>query len=135
MGREWSKINEMEKYLVRFLCSFFRVFGGYLEKIEINNDKIIGIISYEDESGKQSFIWKFPHSDFIFDSIILLDYISDNKLIDGDRMILSKEDLFERLIQNGWKEDIVKGSIEFLHKVEIRMLDDGEETDSFFIHF
>ena len=56
-------------------------------------------------------------------------------MIDGDRMILSKEDLFERLIQNGWKEDIVKGSIEFLHKVEIRMLDDGEETDSFFIHF
>ena len=59
MGREWSKINEMEKYLVRFLCSFFRVFGGYLEKIEINNDKIIGIISYEDESANSHLYGNF----------------------------------------------------------------------------
>jgi hypothetical protein len=125
----------MNKYVVRFLCSFFRLFSGYIENIKVAGNKVTGVISYEDESGRQSFSWNTSNLNFVVDGINILDYIIDKNLARGDKIILSRENLVVDLVKIGWKENEVNSAIDFLLGIKIRMVDYGKETDSFFIHF
>ncbi len=49
--------------------------------------------------------------------------------------MLSESNLLTKLTKEGWKEDEAKETINLLCSIDVKMLDDGEETDSFFVHF
>ena len=123
-----------DKYFEKFLGLFFRLFNGHIERVNIEANKITGVISYEDESGKQAFSWNKSNLNITADAIKLLEYIINKNLVRGDKIILSKENLVSELKKIDWKENEANNSINLLLNIKIRMIDDGIETDSFF-HF
>ena len=124
----------MNKNIERFLCSFFRIFNAHIEEINIVGSKAIGLVVYEDNSGEQYFSWDISNIHMIAKGIKLLDYIIANNLSLGDKLTPSRIDLITNLIEIGWNESEVLNTIDFLLKVKIDMIDDGEKTDYFFIH-
>ena len=124
-----------DKYFEKFLGLFFRLFNGHIERVNIEANKITGVISYEDESGKQAFSWNKSNLNITADAIKLLEYIINKNLVRGDKIILSKENLVSELKKIDWKENEANNSINLLLNIKSRMIDDGVETDSFIIHF
>jgi len=124
----------MNKNIERFLCSFFRIFNAHIEEINIVGSKAIGLVVYEDNSGEQYFSWDISNIHMIAKGIKLLDYIIANKLSIGDKLSPSRINLTNSLINIGWNESEVIDTIDFLLSTKIDMLDNGEKTDSFFIH-
>lgn len=120
----------------QFLKSFFFLFKARIVKYKIDCTKIIGTIGWVDEDDKQDFCWNFDinNNDFS-NSKLLNDYLNDNNLVNGDHIVISENSLLLKLIGAGWKEKDAQKSIEYLCSVEVKMLDEEEETDSFFIHF
>ena len=60
----------------------------------------------------------------------LVEYLSKNRLIDIDKIMtpinkLQIDFIDKSKLENVWNE---------LFDIEVRMMDDGEETDSYFIH-
>lgn len=125
----------MKKYIVRFLSSFFQVYSAHIEEINIVGSKAIGIVKYDDNSGEQYFSWNIPDIHLIVKGIEVLDYIFSNKLMRGDKLTVSRISIINNLISNGWNESEVIGTIDFLFGIKIDMLDDGEKTDFFYIHW
>ncbi|MCL1943927.1 MAG: hypothetical protein FWF54_10325 [Candidatus Azobacteroides sp.] len=126
------------KYIVRFLCSFFYIFGGYIKKVSICDNKVVGEILFDDDEFEtQAFIWHFSDLFYIRESILFLDYSLDNNLINGDKFIFSKADLIKRIEKLSlWDKKEVPNIINYICNLNIKMVDEeGEETDSFFIHF
>jgi hypothetical protein len=123
----------MNKYIADFLHSFFRTFYSSIKSIEFNGDNASGVITYDDDSGEQSFLWRYPQNyDLIVDSILILDFLNENMLINGDQILLTKEDLISRMSLDKNRSET---AINFLVNIRIMMIDGGSETDSFFIHF
>lgn len=52
-----------------------------------------------------------------------------------DKIMISKSELEKRLVESGWSFSDAQDSIDDLLSLELRMVDDGIETDSFFVHF
>ena len=119
-----------------FLDSFFSLFEAKTEIIKIENNAVLGTVSWENEEDTQDFKWSKPFDD---DTLIALTdlcvYLLKNELLVGDRIRIMEELLFERLKNVGWPINKVKKAIDALMSLEIKMLDEGKETDSFFIHF
>ena len=65
---------------------------------------------------------------------LLCDYLYINNLMEGDRIVISEYTLLSNLNNSGWKMSDAKKTVDYLLSFEIKMVDDGEETDSFFIH-
>ncbi len=125
----------MEKYVARFLCSFFQLFQCYLLEIEISDGKVEGVICYEDFHDIQQFIWNYNHNNSIEDAIALAEILWQEKLINGDKIIVTEEDIKKILHEKKWSEETISNSINFLLNVRVNMIDNGEVTDSFFVHF
>ena len=56
-------------------------------------------------------------------------------LINGDKIIVTEEDIKKILHKKKWSEETISNSINFLLNVRVNMIDNGEVTDSFFVHF
>jgi uncharacterized protein YaaW (UPF0174 family) len=56
-------------------------------------------------------------------------------LIDGDKIIATENDLLEMLKKEGWNNVDAEETINALCSLDVKMIDEGEETDSFFMHF
>lgn len=125
----------MEKYVIRFLCSFFQLFHCYIIEIKLSDRKAEGIVCYEDFHDIQQFVWNYNHNNSIEDAIILAETLWHEKLINGDKIIVTEEDIKKILHKKNWSEDAISNSISFLLTVRVNMVDDGEVTDSFYIHF
>ncbi|MFT3945673.1 MAG: hypothetical protein QM763_01765 [Agriterribacter sp.] len=65
----------------------------------------------------------------------LCEFLIKNHLVHGDRIVISESELKTKLLELGWNKNEAQENINYLCSVEIKMVDDGEETDSFFIHF
>lgn len=127
----------MEKQLIiDFLKSFFNLFKASIEDFKIVDKKVLGIIGWLNEEDKQNFVLKI---DFEISSLtkpkLLCDFLFQNDLINGDEIIVLESDLILKLMNNEWNEIDAKESINFLCSFDVKMVDDGEETDSFYIHF
>jgi hypothetical protein len=127
----------MEQLLIiQFLKSFFWLFKAKIEQYKTSDNNICGIIIWPDEEEKQEFIFKNE-----FDILLLLktkflcDYLSEHNLMHGDQIIISESELLKELRKEDWNEIDAKNSINFLCNFSVKMVDDGEETDSFFVHF
>ena len=125
----------MEKYVARFLCSFFQLFQCYLLEIKISDGKVEGIVCYEDFHDIQQFIWNYNHNNSIEDAIALAEILWQEKLINGDKIIVTEEDIKKILHEKKWSKETISNSINFLLNVRVNMIDNGEVTDSFFVHF
>jgi len=120
----------------KFLNSFFNLFEAKAEITKIDNKSIYGILNWENEDDTQDFKWS---NDFDDKTLSILkdfcDFLLENQLTKGDKIIVSEEILKEKLIGAGWSNDKTKKGIDSLMSLEVKMVDEGEETDSFFIHF
>jgi len=122
--------------LIEFLKSFFILFNAKIEEHTILDRNIFGVISWDNEDDKQKFVFKN-----VFDFLLLsktkslCDYLSEQNLINGDQIIISESELIQKLNKSGWNETDAKEAINCLCDLDVKMIDDGEETDSFFVHF
>ncbi|MBL0051183.1 MAG: hypothetical protein IPP29_06490 [Bacteroidetes bacterium] len=127
----------MEKQLIiDFLQAFFSLFKASIEDFKIVEKKVFGIVGWLNEEDKQNFVLKIDFDTSpLTKAKLLCDFLFENDLINGDTIIVSENDLILKLIENKWVEIDAKESINFLCSFDVKMLDDGEETDSFYIHF
>lgn len=127
----------MEKtYSLDFLGSFFRLFDATIKKYYLTDNKIFGTVGWNGEEETQDFCWSIESdNDFLLNTKVLCDYLVDNSLVQGDRIIVSEDELLSKLIRSGWTNNKGVQAIDHLSSIEVKMVDDGVETDSFFIHF
>lgn len=119
-----------------FLTTFFSLFKAYLKEFTDEGNKVIGVIRWQDDEDTQSFSWVTNLNEYsLLRMKALCDFLIQHNLVQGDKIILSLSELKTSLHENGWNEREAKAMINNLCLVRVKMIDDGEETDSFFIHF
>jgi hypothetical protein len=117
---------------------FLKSFLGALGAVDIlwtdtQIDKIYGTVIYDtsDPDERQDFVWHMTENNVPNDDVKnLVDFLSNKELIDIDKIMTPineiKIDFIDKYkLDNVWNE---------LFNIEVRMIDDGEETDSYFIH-
>src|SRR5437868_549381 len=124
-----------EKSLIRFLTSFFSLFKATVINHTLINRNLFGTVAWHGEDETQDFYWEVGAANNIFETQLLCDYLANNNLINGDRIIISEDELIRNLIKLGWEKTTVVEAINSLCNIDIRMIDEGEKTDSFFVHF
>jgi DNA-binding transcriptional MerR regulator len=100
---------------------------------DIRFDKIYGTVIYDltDPEERQDFVCHMTENNVPTEDVKkLLEYLSKNKLIDIDKIFIPIEKLNidfidKSKLENVWHE---------LFNIQVRMIDDGEETDCYFIH-
>ena len=141
LSRKPDEENEIEKIdmnktkRLNFLKSFLKLYG--VEKIKLTNvtsDSISGIAIYDenDPEERQDFIWhksedQVPSPELI----ILIEKIVAEKWHNGDKISEHIEELEFEEFDNSTKNKILTE----LFDVEIRMVDDGKETDTYWVHY
>jgi hypothetical protein len=126
-------MNNYYRFVVRFLCSYFEALKAYLISAKIEDGTVKGTVVYID-GDMQHFLWHIPNLSYIERAIIILDALIDRELIDGDKITITRA-LMEYLSKSKkWKEQDISNTITFLTDIKISMIDDGEETDFFFLH-
>ena len=124
------------KIIYDFLSSFFEIFNAYINEYKIEGKNITGKIRWNDDIETQDFSFIIELNESAIKNIKLLcEYLVKNNLINGDRIIIKERELQKRLTEIGWNVIEAQKYIDILLSVEIKMIDDREETDSFFIHF
>lgn len=120
----------------KFLHSFFNLFEAKVEITKIDSKSIYGNLNWDNEDDTQDIKWTNSFDD---DTLIILTdlcvYLLKNNLLVGDRIRIMEELLVERLKNVKWSSKKISKAIDALMSLEIKMLDKGKETDSFFIHF
>lgn len=126
--------------IISFLNIFFELLGERLLKYKILDNIITGTVTglndpdenYEDH---QDFLWKVELGvSELMELRPLCEYLINNNLIIGDKIKISEELLIKRLNEIGWDIEEAQRNIDNLLSIEMKMIDDGEETDSFFLH-
>ena len=120
----------------KFLEEFLKLYR--VEKVEykqVDDDKIIGTAVYDtnDSEEKQEFCWHMSEEKLPSESTLkLIQTINENGWCDIDKITVSAKELFQKLKWND--EKLFNEAFAELFDVEIKMLDNGKETDSFFVH-
>lgn len=117
---------------------FLKSFLGALGAVEIlwtdlQIDKIYGTVIYDisDPEERQDFVWLMTENKVPNDDVKnLIEFLSKNELIDIDKIITPINELEISFIDKS-KLDKVWNE---LFNIQVRMIDDGEETDCYFIH-
>ena len=137
MVKAWGKIIAiMNNITEKFLISFFLLFQAHIEEFRIKDNKIIGIIARQNDEDKQYFSWTVNFNKATLIKLNLLcEFLLEHNLMQGDRIIVSPSELKILLQNNGWSMNEIEMIIDNLCSVEIKMIDNEEETDSFFVHF
>ena len=114
-----------------FLKSYLRLFG--VEKIELTNemvDSIRGIAIYDenDPEERQEFIWYKSEKEIPSPELnILIEKIVAEKWHTGDKISEHIDEIKFEEFDNSTKDKILTE----LFNIQIRMVDGGEETDSY----
>ena len=117
-----------------FLDTFLGALGAV--KIiwgDITVNKICGTVIYDefDPEEQQDFVWHMTEDNVPSEDVRkLIEYIADNNLIDIDKISKPIDEWNLDFIEESQREIVINK----LFDIEVRMIDDGEETDSFFIH-
>ncbi len=117
-----------------FLQSFFRVLGA--QKViwgDIKENSISGTIVYDlsDPEETQDFIWHETEGGTPAEGLVeVMNYLFENELIRGDKISIPISNLKIPGISIQLQEKLFAE----LFEVSVCMVDDGEETDFFFIH-
>ena len=125
----------------RFLSEFL----GALGVVKINftdetNDKICGTAFYsqDDFEESQDFVWHLTEEQVPNEDILkIIELLNTDKMLDIDKIILSRDKLFQRFSSKynsllSYDEFILM--LDELENIKVTMIDEGVETDYFFIH-
>ncbi len=124
-----------------FILKFLEALGAESVLIEeINRESIRGTVVYnsQDPDERQEFCWHRSVEESISsDLFVLVDLILKHRLLDIDKLKTPREEL--RLLCNQNKipklsQTEFDGLMNELIQINVHMIDDGEETDSYFIH-
>ncbi|MGJ8746081.1 hypothetical protein [Polaribacter sp.] len=124
-----------ESKRLNFLKSYLKLYG--VEKIELTNetiDSISGIAIYDGNNAeeRQEFIWYKSEKENPSPELnILIEKIVAEKWHNGDKISEHIEELEFEEFDNSTKEKILTE----LFDIRIRMVDDKEETDSYWVHY
>lgn len=126
-------MNESKR--LNLLKSFLKLYE--VEKIELTNeteDSISGIAIYDesDPEERQEFIWHKTENEVPPTELnILIEKIVAEKWHNGDK--ITKDIAEMEFIEF---DNETKNRMEFeLFEINVKMVDDGEETDSYFVHY
>ena len=124
-----------------FLTEFLGALGAEKIDWEIENDNFIsGTVIYEidDPEETQNFCWHMSEEETPDSSLLkLAKLINENKLLNIDKITVSREKLNTLYNENNETNigiNEFSKILDALELIEIPMVDDGEETDIFFIH-
>lgn len=124
-----------------FLSSFFILMDLVVISYGKVNNIALGIITGKDEKIDDLiehlyFIWRIDKpSEILSDLIKLCNFLKENNLVDGDKILISENELIDRIDFVEWDLPKRKYLITELLSIDIRMIYNGEETDSSFLHF
>lgn len=120
----------------KFLTSFFILLGAYVKEYKIEGEKILGTVAWRGEESHQCFSWVVDFSeDVLLKMTLLCDFLTENNFIEGDKIIIQPSELRIFLENKGLNQKEAEYIVNNLCSINIKMIDDGQETDSFFIHF
>ena len=125
----------LDKYAIRFLCSFFELYSAYISKVEIRKEEIKGIICYEYDEQTQEFLWHYPMDKRIKSAIELLEFVNKRQLNQGEKIIANKKEMIQLLIDKEWSENRITDTLDYILNLNIQMIDEGFVTNRFTIHF
>ena len=131
------KINLiMEVVKKEFLDSFFNLFEAKVRITQFKEEQFSGMLKWENDDDTQDFKW---YNIFSNEALVILkelcDLIKKYKLNDNDTIIITERELRSKLTSFNWDNNKIEKGIDALISISIKMVDDGEETDSFFMHF
>lgn len=117
---------------------FLETFLGALGARKINFgketfDKIFGTVIYDETSQneQQDFVWHMTEDKVPSEDVRkVIAYIKENNLINIDKIIKPIDELNLDFFDQCKKREV----IDTLFAIEVKMIDDGEETDRYFIH-
>ncbi len=122
------------------LFRFIRLFGvSMISTLRVCEKHVDALVAWDDDchdgipdhDDVQNVRWEFATSPYLNDALTVGEFAYDMGWISSDKVELDKMELQNVL---GWDEDRIKSAIETLFKLKVQMLDDGEETDTFFLH-
>jgi hypothetical protein len=111
------------------------LYSAYISKVEINNEEIKGVICYEYDEQKQVISWHYPMDKRIKNAIVFLDFVNKHQLNQGEVLKTSKEEMLGLLQNEGWPEDRIIETMDFVLNLNIQMIDEGFVTGQFAIRF
>ena len=125
---------ENSKRLI-FLKSFLKLYEVVkIELIEENENSISGIAVYDenDPEERQEFIWYMTENNVPpIELNILIEKIVSEKWHNGDKITKDIDKM--KFIEF---ENVTKNRMEYeLFEINVKMVDDGEETDSYWVHY
>jgi len=97
----------------------------------------------EDGSLSLEHIDEFQEAEFdiieienVWETIKILNFISEEKLIDIDKIMIDYDVFLEKSMEKlDTNREIAEAILNQILSIEIPMLDDGKRTDYYFIHF
>ena len=125
-----------DQVYIKFLRDYLALFDAVIEKYSIENDEIRGTATWLDDPDTQDFKWtiNINSQDAINLSDLCID-IKNNGYNRNDYITITEEQLAASLEKHNWGKGATKALIDKLLDIEVKMIDEGQETDSFFIHF
>jgi len=127
-----------------FLKSFLSLLGATdIRWRNSDENKIFGTVIYPEveqfektESGfeEQKFCWNMSEENVPSENVAkIVNVLKAHNFIDIDKITATPEEIFLKMENLDFSS--FKTALDELLKVEVKMIDDGEETDSFFVHF
>jgi hypothetical protein len=119
-----------------FLDSFLKLLGAESitwKRFEIH--KVYGTVVYgkNDPSEQQDFCWHMMEENTPSGNVVnLINVIKDNNFIDIDRLRVPLTEIFKKTDENNYDDFVI--IVQELMNVQVFMIDEGIETDSYFIH-
>lgn len=131
----------MESKRKEFLKSFLSALGAAEVKFSHVSDVLIeGTVIYveDDPEERQDFSWTATENDAPPKRVMeIVKVIQKENLIDIDRLRVSEDHLYDRtrkIFSNGLSRQEFDIGLKELLSIQIPMVDDGIETDIYFIH-
>ncbi len=98
-----------------------------------NAGSVSGTVVYDltDPDERQDFIWHMTEEETPSEQLAeLISYLVEHQLLDGDKLKVPTTEVQVPGINDAIKEQL----FEELFQVGVNMVDEGEETDTYFIH-
>ena len=91
---------------------------------------------YDPKEETQEILWSVQDFQNIDDALTVLETAADLEKFDMDLIRLEPNDLSKIVATKyNWNEDKITEAIDTLLKIKVNMIDNGQATDSFFVHF
>lgn len=95
-----------------------------------------GQAHYNEEEEQQEVAWNYQEVPLNPDVSLVMELLKSESLLRGDRIERAEHALQEQLSETfSWSENRSRRAIEALLSLRVDMVDDGEKSDAFFIHF